>query len=514
MILLIDNYDSFTYNLAHLFAELGAEVCVAGTTSWTPTRQSGLAVHLVVSPVRAGLVDSGATARDHPPARAARADARRLPRPPGDRRGLRRRDRRRPLARARQGGLDQARRVGIFRGLPDGFEAGRYHSLAATSVPEELEVSATSGDGEVMAAGTASCGSTACSFHPESVLTPSGSALAGATFSRRRHDSGSARTDSRRQRPRSRRGRAVMDEIMRGEATPGRSAASWSRSGSRARPPTRSRAAPRRCASTCWPFGRSGTTWSTPRGPAATEPGRSTSRRQRRSSRRPEPGSRSTGTARSPSSSGSADVLEALGFDLELPPERIARSIDELGFGFLFAPTHHPAMRHAAPVRRELGARTVFNVLGPLTNPAGARAQVVGVYAPELVPTIARVLAHLGARRAFVVHGAGGIDELSPAGPNLVCEVTGGRVRKREIDPLELGIPRCDPGDLRGGSPTRTRLGSGRSSAAGTAAPGTRCCSTRPGRSRPPGTRRTSARGLGTPGKRSTPGRRRGGSRS
>jgi anthranilate phosphoribosyltransferase len=153
------------------------------------------------------------------------------------------------------------------------------------------------------------------------------------------------------------------------------------------------------------------------------------------------------------SSSGSADVLEALGFELELPPERVARSIDELGFGFLFAPTHHPAMRHAAPVRRELGARTVFNVLGPLTNPAGARAQVVGVYAPELVRTIAEVLARLGARRAFVVHGAAGIDELSPAGPNLVCEVVGGRVREREIDPLELGVPRCDPDELRGGSP-------------------------------------------------------------
>jgi anthranilate phosphoribosyltransferase len=153
------------------------------------------------------------------------------------------------------------------------------------------------------------------------------------------------------------------------------------------------------------------------------------------------------------SSSGSADVLEALGFELELPPERIAHSIDELGFGFLFAPTHHPAMRHAAPVRRELATRTVFNVLGPLTNPAGARAQVVGVYAPELVPTIAEVLARLGARRAFVVHGADGIDELSPAGPNLVCEVVGGRVRRRELDPLELGVPRCGPEELRGGSP-------------------------------------------------------------
>ena len=153
------------------------------------------------------------------------------------------------------------------------------------------------------------------------------------------------------------------------------------------------------------------------------------------------------------SESGSADVLEALGFRLELPPPRIEQSIDELGFGFLFAPSHHPAMRHAAPVRRELATRTVFNVLGPLTNPAGARAQVVGVYAPELVETIASVLARLGARRAFVVHGAGGIDELSPAGPNLVCEVADGRVERREIDPADFGVPRCSSAELAGGTP-------------------------------------------------------------
>jgi anthranilate phosphoribosyltransferase len=153
------------------------------------------------------------------------------------------------------------------------------------------------------------------------------------------------------------------------------------------------------------------------------------------------------------SASGSADVLEALGFQLELPPDRIARSVDELGFGFLFAPAHHPAMRHAAPVRQELATRTVFNVLGPLTNPAGARAQVVGVYAPHLVRTIADVLARLGARTAYVVHGACGIDELSPAGPNLVAEVRDGDVREFELDPLELGVERCDPDDLRGGTP-------------------------------------------------------------
>jgi anthranilate phosphoribosyltransferase len=153
------------------------------------------------------------------------------------------------------------------------------------------------------------------------------------------------------------------------------------------------------------------------------------------------------------SQTGSADVLEALGFELDLPPERIAQSIDELGFGFMFAQAHHPAMKHAAPVRRELGTRTVFNVLGPLTNPARARAQVVGVYAPNLVRPVAEALAQLGARRAFVVHGAGGIDELSPVGPNEICEVVDGGVRERLIDPEELGVARAALDELRGGTP-------------------------------------------------------------
>jgi anthranilate phosphoribosyltransferase len=153
------------------------------------------------------------------------------------------------------------------------------------------------------------------------------------------------------------------------------------------------------------------------------------------------------------SQTGAADVLEALGLRLELPPEKIERSIDELGFGFLFAQAHHPAMRHAAPVRRELATRTVFNVLGPLTNPAGARALVLGVYSPELARTLADALVQLDATRAYVVHGAGGIDELSPCGPNLVCEVQEGRVHEYELDPLELGIERCNPDELRGGDP-------------------------------------------------------------
>jgi anthranilate phosphoribosyltransferase len=154
------------------------------------------------------------------------------------------------------------------------------------------------------------------------------------------------------------------------------------------------------------------------------------------------------------SACGSADVLEELGLVLELPPERIAASIDAHGFGFMFARAHHPAMRHAAPVRQELGTRTVFNVLGPLANPAGARNGVFGVFSTDLARTYAEALAGLGARRAFVVHGEGGIDELSPAGPSLVVEVADGDVREWQLDPRELGFARSDPADLRGGTPS------------------------------------------------------------
>lgn len=150
---------------------------------------------------------------------------------------------------------------------------------------------------------------------------------------------------------------------------------------------------------------------------------------------------------------GSADVLEELGLVLELPPARIAKSIDGHGFGFMFARAHHPAMRHAAPVRQELGTRTVFNVLGPLANPAGARDGVFGVFAPDLARTYAEALAGLGSRRALVVHGEGGIDELSPAGPNLVVEVVDGEIREWQLDPRELGIEPSDPASLAGGTP-------------------------------------------------------------
>ena len=150
---------------------------------------------------------------------------------------------------------------------------------------------------------------------------------------------------------------------------------------------------------------------------------------------------------------GSADVLEELGVNLELDPAEIGRCLDETGICFLFAQALHGAMKHAAGPRRDIGVRTVFNVLGPLTNPAGAQTQVMGVFDAKLVPKLAGVLARLGSKRAFVVHGDGGLDEVSLSGPTLVAEVLNGDVRQYYIDPLEYGIARVGSAALSGGTP-------------------------------------------------------------
>ncbi len=150
---------------------------------------------------------------------------------------------------------------------------------------------------------------------------------------------------------------------------------------------------------------------------------------------------------------GSADVLRELGLNLEMTAEQVGWSIEEVGIGFLFAPYLHPAMRHAIGPRRELGIRTVFNILGPLTNPAGARRQVIGTFGPEWVPLVAGALRELGVERALVVHGLDGLDEISTLGPTLVNEVTGDEIRESEITPEEFGFERATPEELAGGAP-------------------------------------------------------------
>ncbi len=151
------------------------------------------------------------------------------------------------------------------------------------------------------------------------------------------------------------------------------------------------------------------------------------------------------------SACGSADVLGELGVNLEIPPEQVEECVREAGIGFLFAPKLHPAMKYAMGPRKELGVRTIFNMLGPLTNPAGARGQILGVFAAELTEPFAEVLLRLGSRRAFVVHGHDGMDEITSTGSTRVSELVEGRVKTYELDPLRFIDDYATAADLRGG---------------------------------------------------------------
>jgi anthranilate phosphoribosyltransferase len=151
------------------------------------------------------------------------------------------------------------------------------------------------------------------------------------------------------------------------------------------------------------------------------------------------------------SACGSADVLESLGVNLNVTPEQVEACINEVGVGFLFAPALHGAMKHAIGPRREIGIRTIFNILGPLTNPAGADRQVLGVYDEKLVEVLARVLVKLGCQRGFVVHGQDGMDEITLTGPTRVAEINGGQVILSTIEPEDFGLRRCLLSDLQGG---------------------------------------------------------------
>jgi anthranilate phosphoribosyltransferase len=151
---------------------------------------------------------------------------------------------------------------------------------------------------------------------------------------------------------------------------------------------------------------------------------------------------------------GSADVLEALGVKIDIPVEKSEKILKEIGICFLFAPIYHSSMKYAGPVRRELGVRTIFNILGPLASPAKANLQLLGVYDENLVEPMARVLANLGVKRAMVVHGHDGLDEVSLSGKTTVCEVNDGQVNSFFLDPHQFGFEYCKPEDLVGGNPT------------------------------------------------------------
>ena len=489
MILVIDNYDSFTYNIVQLLAALGADVRVERNDAITATGALALdPAGIVISP-GPGTPDDAGISRDV--IRLA-ADAGvpllgvclghqciadvyggticRSPRPV-------------------HGKTDDIFHDGtdLFSGIESPFTATRYHSLCVEteSVPDSLEVTARTAEGMVMALRHKSLPLLGVQFHPESVLTPEGakvlanfldrcgevplssasgtpSTVAAAGGSARASAASAEVTDIGGAIARVSGGGSlseheahlVMGQMMDGEATPSQISALVV--GMRMKGETvdeivgfaramRDRAVPvrptvERYIDTCGTGGDGLHTFNISTTTAFVVAGAGV------------PVAKHGNRAVS-SSAGSADVLEALGVDLSLSSTAMARCIDECGVGFLFAPSLHASMRHAAVPRREIGIRTVFNILGPLTNPAGADRQLLGVYDARLAPVIAEVAGRLGAVRVLVVNGHPGMDEVSASGPTTVAEfdVRTGEVTTYQVTPEQVGVARGTLGDIAGG---------------------------------------------------------------
>ena len=472
MLAVIDNYDSFTYNLVQYLGELGAELEVfrndQATVEQIATRNpSGLVISPGPgTPEDAGI--SGAAIRyfhGKIPILGVCLGHQCLCAVFGGKIGLA------PSLMHGKSSRIHHRGEGILAGIPSPFEAGRYHSLLALEpVPAELEVFARAETGEIMAVRHRQHPTYGVQFHPESILTETGKLIlknfleipapkpAGITPRKeecemlkpfiaqavRREDLSAAQAEE------------AMQVIMTGQATPAQIGAylialrmkgetvdeiTGSARAMRAnavKVPFTNR--PEKLFDTAGTGGDGAHTFNISTAAAFVIAG--TGRKVAKH-----------GNRAASSKCGSADVLAALGVNIEMTPEQTARAIEDVGIGFLFAAKYHPAMKHAIGPRREIGQRTIFNFLGPLTNPAGADVQVIGVCDPALTEPLARVLGSLGAHAAYVVHGHGGLDELTPGGLNKVSALKDGAVRTFELDPRELGLAQSGVESLRGGSP-------------------------------------------------------------
>jgi len=476
MILVIDNYDSFTYNLVQFLGELGQELKVYRNDAITLDEIAGLKPdQIVISPGPGTPDDAGISLalieRFHRdiPILGVCLGHQSIGQVFGGK-----------VVRAGQlmhGKVSQIEhnKTGIFHNLPSPFTATRYHSLIVQEpLPDCLEVTARNKEGgEVMALRHKEYPTIGVQFHPESILTEYGHELlqnfleieapklsvSTAVVSKEggvimpiktainKVMSGESLSTEEAD--------AVMSQIMAGEATPAQiggylmalrvkgetveeitgSARAMRRSSVKVTPQT----PPDQLVDTCGTGGDGSGTFniSTTAAFVVAGTGQKVAKH---------------GNRAASSKSGSADVLAALGVNLEVTPQQVADAIDEVGIGFLFAVKHHPAMKHAIGPRRELGVRTIFNALGPLTNPAGAKSQVIGVYDELLTEPIAKVLGELGSSGALVVHGHGGLDELTTTGPNRVSRLQNGQVTTQMLDPIELGFNRANPADLLGGT--------------------------------------------------------------
>jgi anthranilate phosphoribosyltransferase len=454
MILLVDNYDSFTFNLYQYLGELGAEVEVVrndalgveDALALRPDRivispgpgtpdEAGISLELVRrSPVPLLGVCLGHQA-------LGQAFGGRVVRAP----------------KLMHGKTSEIRHDGrtIFAGLPDVFTATRYHSLVVepASVPACLEVSAWTDGGVIMGLRHRERPLEGVQFHPESILTTAGKDLLrnflgiGARVSIKRHLAKATRGERLSEDEAAQ----AMGSIMDGEATPAQIGALLAAIAARGESEDevvgfaramRARAVPlasHGAVDTCGTGGDGAGTFniSTVASFVVAACGVPVAKHGNRSA---------SGTC------GSADVLEALGVRIDAPADVVQRALDEAGWTFLFAPRFHAATRHAVGPRKEMGVRTAFNLLGPLTNPARPEGQVVGVPSPELAPFVARCLARLGTKRAWVVNGSG-LDELTLAGPTSVAALEDGEVRSFTITPQDAGLAPAPLDALRGGDP-------------------------------------------------------------
>jgi anthranilate synthase/phosphoribosyltransferase len=469
MLIIIDNYDSFTYNLVQYLGELGAEIKVFRNDRVSLDELIALhPSHLVVSPGPGEPIRDGGIS-----AEAIRHFTGRIPvlgvclghQCLGAIYG----GRVERAARLMHGKLSSISHNGrdIFEGVPSPFDGMRYHSLLVHEpVPPELEVVATTAEGEIMALRHKQHPTFGVQFHPESILTGPGMQILKNFLSLRPsasiHQEGEPMLKPfiakviNLQDLTVEEAEQAMNVIMTGQATPAQIGAyvvALRMKGETVDEITGSVRAMRANAVKVNLADRSAPVYdivgtggdgahtfniSTAAAFVLAGTGRKVAKH---------------GNRAASSQCGSADVLAALGLNLDLTPEQVGRAIDEIGVGFMFAPKFHPAMKHAIGPRKEIGQRTIFNILGPLTNPAGADIQLTGVFAPALTEPLANVLNELGSRAALVIHGAGNTDELNASGPNRVSHLKDGAVNTYELDPAELGLARATIEDLRGGAP-------------------------------------------------------------
>ncbi len=472
MLVLIDNYDSFTYNLVQYFGELGADIRVFRNDQVTMNQLISLnPSHLVISP------GPGEPIKDD----GISADA------------IKHFDGKIPvlgvclghqcLGAVFGGKVDRAQRLmhgktskvthngqGIFKGIPSPFEAMRYHSLVVYDpIPAELEVTAITPEEEIMGLKHRQHHTYGVQFHPESILTEHGKQIlknfldlnpapaAGGEQSMLKPFIAKTinRTDLTDVEA-----EEAMNIIMTGQATQAQIGAylvALRMKGETIPEITGSVRAMRNVAvkvnlDTTEPVydivgtgGDGAHTFNISTAAAFVLAG--TGRKVAKHGNRAQS-----------SHCGSADVLSALGVNLELTAEQVAQAIEQVGIGFMFAPKFHPAMKHAIGPRKEIGQRTIFNILGPLTNPAGANIQLTGVYDARLTEPLAHVLSELGSKAALVIHGANGLDELNTTGANRVSHLRDGAVETYDLNPADLGLAPSTVQDLRGGTPDESAV--------------------------------------------------------